>query len=230
MNQYIFDVDGTLTPSRGKIDAEFGAWFIDFCNNHNVYLVTGSDRPKTVEQIGETVYSKCVCAYQCSGNEVFVKDQRIRVSDWQLPNAAQTWLEAQLDKSKFYRKTGTHIEHRTGMVNFSIVGRQATMEERAMYVEWDEHKLERKHIAAQFNDCFPELQATIGGDTGIDIYAKGKDKAQIITDFDLTDTLWFFGDDMGTSGNDYTLSKCVDHPVPVTGWQDTWKKLVDLST
>ena len=27
---YVFDVDGTLTPSRGKIDVEFKAWFLDF--------------------------------------------------------------------------------------------------------------------------------------------------------------------------------------------------------
>jgi phosphomannomutase len=225
MNQYIFDVDGTLTPSREKIDPEFGAWFIDFCNNHSVYLVTGSDRLKTIEQVGETVYNSCVRVYQCSGNEVFEKNKRIRVSDWQLPDAAQTWLQEQLDKSKFYRKTGTHIEHRTGMVNFSIVGRQANMEERAMYVQWDEHKLERMIIAAQFNFRFQDLQATIGGDTGIDIYAKGKDKAQIVKDFELTDTLWFFGDAMRPSGNDYSLSKVVNHAVPVKDWQDTWRIL-----
>ena len=31
MKHYIFDVDGTLTPSRGKIDEEFSKLFFDFC-------------------------------------------------------------------------------------------------------------------------------------------------------------------------------------------------------
>ena len=53
MSEFIFDVDGTLTPSRGTIDAGFKEFFMDFCNKNNVYLVTGSDRPKTIEQIGE---------------------------------------------------------------------------------------------------------------------------------------------------------------------------------
>ena len=52
-NKFIFDVDGTLTPSRGIIDLEFKAFFNTFCLMNDVYLVTGSDKPKTVEQISE---------------------------------------------------------------------------------------------------------------------------------------------------------------------------------
>ena len=43
MINYIFDVDGTLTPSRGIIDPTFKEFFIRFCNNNDVTLVTGSD-------------------------------------------------------------------------------------------------------------------------------------------------------------------------------------------
>ena len=49
---YLFDVDGTLTPSRGVIDDDFKKWLINFALKHNVVLVTGSDRPKTIEQLG----------------------------------------------------------------------------------------------------------------------------------------------------------------------------------
>ena len=69
--KYIFDVDGTLTPSRGRMDKEFSLWFGKFCIENDVYLVTGSDRPKTIEQIGEYLYSKCKRVYQCSGNDVW---------------------------------------------------------------------------------------------------------------------------------------------------------------
>ena len=50
--KYIFDVDGTLTPSRQVIDPSFEAFMIKFCCKHDVYLVTGSDRQKTVDQLG----------------------------------------------------------------------------------------------------------------------------------------------------------------------------------
>ena len=50
--KYIFDVDGTLTPSRQVIDPSFEAFMIKFFCKHDVYLVTGSDRQKTVDQLG----------------------------------------------------------------------------------------------------------------------------------------------------------------------------------
>ena len=51
-NHFIFDVDGTLTPSRGEINPAFKAFLMEFAQRNKVYLVTGSDKPKTVEQIG----------------------------------------------------------------------------------------------------------------------------------------------------------------------------------
>ena len=77
----------------------------------------------------------------------------------------------------FPLRTGLHIEKRPGMVNFSVVGRNATMGERKMYVEYDTKSKERIRIAEQFQNFFPLSQAVVGGETGIDIFSYGKDKA-----------------------------------------------------
>ena len=68
MKNYIFDVDGTLTPSRDRINEDFRVWFLEFAKWNNVYLVTGSDRSKTEEQIGEELFAKVECVYNSSGN------------------------------------------------------------------------------------------------------------------------------------------------------------------
>ena len=131
---FIFDVDGTLTPSRGKINLEFGKWFLEFCNNNPVYLVTGSDKPKTVEQVGEQIYNAAISVYNCSGNDTYRGITNIFQSTWTLPKEAREFLTTKLQKSQFPLRTGTHIEERTGMVNYSIVGRGATLGERKLYV------------------------------------------------------------------------------------------------
>ena len=69
MMSYVFDVDGTLTPSRGKMNKEFHDWFLnEFIPNNKVYLVTGSDYPKTVEQVGKQVCESVEYVMNCSGN------------------------------------------------------------------------------------------------------------------------------------------------------------------
>ena len=37
---YVFDVDGTLTPSRKQIDPDFLSFMLDFSDKHNVYFVS----------------------------------------------------------------------------------------------------------------------------------------------------------------------------------------------
>ena len=232
VDKFIFDVDGTLTPSRGLIDLEFKMFFNTFCLTHDVYLVTGSDRAKTVEQLSEPTYNLAKRVYNCSGSDVYEGRINVHRSDWALPRNCNNWLEDKLEESSFPLRTGLHIEARPGMVNFSVVGRNATLGERKLYVKHDTKHNERVNIAALFNLEFPELKAVVGGETGIDIFPKGYDKSQIIRDFDPTDTLHFFGDAMEPTGNDYPLKKVIiDNDLGmcynVNSWKDTRELLYE---
>jgi phosphomannomutase len=228
MNKFIFDVDGTLTPSRQRITDEFYEYFLEFCNNNDVYLVTGSDRPKTIEQLGEEIYNSAKRVYNCSGNDVWEGEQPIFHNDWVLPEEATAWLTRQLIDSRFQVKTGRHFEHRVGLCNFSILGRNADMDQRARYVYWDKMTGERSYIAESFNGMFYGITATAGGETGLDIYPTGNDKSQIVKYFDSEDTLWFFGDRQDPAGNDYTLSLCIENSHNVKDWEDTFSQLKTL--
>jgi len=52
-------------------------------------------------------------------------------------------------------------------------------------------------------DTFPELEATVGGQISIDIYPKGKNKAQVLQD--IIGPITFFGDKCQPGGNDYPI-------------------------
>ena len=131
------------------------------------------------------------------------------------------------------RSHRNHFEHRNGMVNFSIVGRNATREQRAEYVKWDEETKERELIALKFNNRFENLHATVGGETGLDIAPRGPDKSQILKDFEFDNIrLLFFGDRMDEKGNDYPLAKLIlDNKLGecynIQNWQNTWTLLKD---
>lgn len=225
MNKFIFDVDGTLTPSRQKIDPTFAEWFIEFCINNDVYLVTGSDYPKTREQLGDKLLRWPVFVYNCSGNEKWAKGECVSKQEWTPPPALYNLMNAWLEGSKFPARFGYHIEERTGMVNFSVVGRGATLAERNMYVQYDKENRERETIALQINSSFDDITATVGGETGIDIHPTGWDKSQILKDFNKEDKLYFFGDKCEQGGNDYPLAKKITNSVQVKHWQDTWERL-----
>ena len=234
-NKFIFDVDGTLTPSRDHINLDFAIWFSDFCLMNEVYLVTGSDKAKTVEQVGLDIYNKCERVYQCSGSDVWDAETNILKSGWTLPELARTFLISCEYESLFSLRTGNHIEQRSGMANFSVVGRNANAEQRAKYVEYDTVKNERINIASAFNTMFPDLHATVGGETGIDIAPRGADKSQILRDFKEDDTIHFYGDAMFEGGNDLPLAYALkDFQLgfshQVRDWKHTWEKLREHTT
>ena len=227
MNKFVFDVDGTLTPSRRGMDANFQRWFLEFCYDNKVYLVTGSDYAKTLEQVGKSICENVERVYNCSGSDVWEAGVNIRTTNWTLPEEAHEWLSEQLTASNYNIRTGLHFEHRPGMVNFSVVGRNATSEQRKDYVAYDEYTDERVYIAHNFNLLFPDLQATVGGETGIDIAPKGADKSQILADFDDDDFIVFFGDRMDEGGNDWPLALANYNGInrKVDSWKQTWEYL-----
>lgn len=209
MNKFIFDVDGTLTPSRGVIDESFGKWLYDFMRHNDVYFVTGSDNKKTIEQVGEDIFRKAQYSFNCSGNEVYQLGNIVYKNSWECPDDLWLWLEDRLYQSHYTPKYGRNFEIRTGMLNFSIVGREAIGDQRKKYYEWDQIHNEREGLVDYINSHWPDITASVGGETGIDIFEKGKDKAQIIRWFKPEDSLIFFGDRIDPVGNDWTLAQAI---------------------
>jgi len=234
MKAFAFDIDGTLTPSRQPMNKNFSSWFTLFQEANFNYLVTGSDKNKTLEQVGDIIWNFADRVYQCSGNEQWEQSKLVYQSEWKISEEAEEWLRKELDASKFELRTGTHIEDRTGMCNFSIIGRGCTLEERKTYVEWDEKTEERFTIADAFMKQFPDLQADVAGETGIDIFPKGKNKAQIFGDLAHYDELHFFGDKTEPGGNDHDLAQLIEqrdggHVHAVRNWEHTWEILKEIN-
>lgn len=228
---FLFDVDGTLTPSRKKIDKEFSKFFSNFCKTHEVYLVTGSDRDKTITQLGKTLYNKVKRVYNCSGNSVWEKNKNVHTSEWNCPCILSSYLELELNASQFKIRTGKHIEERPGCINFSILGRgEDNMKYRSEYVVWDRKMEERDKLAQNLRRLFPDLCISIGGETGLDISPKGHDKSQILQDFETHDTITFFGDKTFVGGNDYSIAHAIINQKlgtvhQVSDYNETWEIL-----
>lgn len=225
MVNWIFDVDGTLTASRSKIDPAFEAWFIEWQKKHDTYLVTGSDYPKTLEQLGDEIINNAKMVFNCCGNEVRVGKLITHQSDWQPPHALIDALDEELTNSQFPVKTGRHIEIRTGLVNFSIVGRNATREQREQYIKWDNDTTERIDIALRLERRFDDIDFMLGGETGLDIYPTGKDKRQVLDFIKNDGPNIFFGDKTLPGGNDYPLAINVDVAHRIENWEHTWEIL-----
>ena len=232
MISYIFDVDGTLTPSRLAINSDFQLFFQKWMKNKKVYLVTGSDKEKTVEQIGEILWNSVTRVYQSCGNQVWEKGRLIKENEFYLSNKMKNTLNTFLETSRWKEKFGNHIEQRIGLVNFSIIGRDCPLEKREEYYAWDNINRERGKICDYIMREFPDIEASIGGQISIDMHHLGLNKAQVLDD--IPGKIYFFGDRMDQAGNDYPIVKRLQESereyrlFKVKNPEDTWKILQNL--
>ena len=237
---FMFDIDGTLTPPRLPMTDEMVKMFKGFCERNRVVLVTGSDMSKVVEQVPEEIRNLTEGIYTCSGNALTIGDKIIYENEFIPPDGLIRLLEDWLKYSHYPVKTGRHIEHRTGMLNYSTVGRNCTQQEREDYEAWDLENGERKILRQRILHMWPSLDCAIGGQISLDIYPQGLDKSQSYhrakrNDPDLQ--IIFCGDKLMPGGNDYPFFKAmgenqtrcrpIDIAVPVTCWEDTKRFLVN---
>ena len=90
---YIFDVDGTLTKSRNTMDLGFAQFFSDFTERNRVWLISGSDKDKTIEQVGGNIWHKVERAYQCSGNQLYQDGKLIKENEFKLVAQVEVCLQ-----------------------------------------------------------------------------------------------------------------------------------------
>ena len=231
---FMFDVDGTLTPSRLMMTKEFAKFFDKWSERNKYYLVTGSDLDKTKEQLPIAYIDKAEAIFTCCGNQMWRDNELIYDNKFELTSKLKNSLEVILMSSQYPHRYGNHIEDRGSMVNFSIVGRNCTQEQREHFFKWDEEKGERKKISLFLKHKFKDLDAVLGGQISIDIYPKGKDKSQIfdvIKQDRLTtpDEYVFIGDRTEKGGNDYPLALLMDNTDNCDFYQtDDWKHTIQI--
>ena len=198
MINFLFDIDGTLTPPRKPMVSDFKNYFkfwvrTQQSSGNKVYLVTGSDKDKTIEQIGEDLWLLVDGSYQNCGNQLYCKGSLIFENTWCMSEELKTVISNLIRQSKWYGTAANNIEQRIGMVNISTVGRDCTREQRTEYSEWDEENL--------------------------DVYNKGGDKSQILKRHKGKNI--FFGDMCYEGGNDYAIAEAAYEKYHVADWIQT---------
>jgi len=208
-NIYLFDVDGTLTPAQQKMTDDFCSFFRGWIKNKKVYLVSGSDYDKLKEQVPEDILTSVEGVFSCMGSILYIGGNKSYSNTFNPPAELLSFLEETLKSTKYWPRCGNHIEKRIGMINFSIVGRKASKQQREEYCVWDDKTSTRIIIASKINKRFKDIEATIGGEISIDIYPAGWDKSQILKYIPIG-AYHFFGDKTQPGGNDYALAKKLD--------------------
>lgn len=216
------------------MDPHFKLWFdkwVDLQQSYGsqVWLISGSDLPKTVEQVGQDIVDKVDRCYNCMGNTLYQQGETVYEKEFTPSDRLIEYLNTQLEISPYPHRYGQHIEYRPGMINYSVVGRGAVGEQRTQYYKWDLANGEREHIAADINQIFHDegVVALVGGETGLDITMRGWDKGQVIDDIHTPAV--FLGDKMEPGENDYPLRIALHQDnrgfkhrsFPVTGWSKT---------
>jgi phosphomannomutase len=237
---YIFDIDGTITPPRLPMAGEMEELFTDFCKGHRVFLATGNDIEKVEEQVPPAIRNLVEGIFTCSGNKLFQNEKIIYENEFDPPRELIRLLEDWLKYSSYPTKTGHHLEVRSGMLNFSTVGRNCSQAQRENYYHWDGEIGERKILREKIIHMFPVLDCAIGGQISVDIYPRGMDKSQAyswVKDKNLEYGIVFCGDRLQPGGNDYPFFRAIsknhdrcrplDLAVPVNGWEDTKRFLLN---
>jgi len=234
---YIFDVDGTLTPSRLPMTEDFTIFFSLWSMNNSFYLVTGSDIDKTKEQVPWYILERAQAVFTCCGNEMWIGEEQKYRKEFKPSQKLIDYLELELKYSPYKEQCGNHIEDRETMLNFSIVGRDCTQEQREDYNKYDTEKGERKRISEVIKRQFPDLDAVIGGEISIDIYPKGNDKSQVLEYIEKRykeSEFIFIGDGIENKGNDYASAELMDSEgwdgvYHTNGWKETQEILESLN-
>jgi len=236
MTSYLFDIDGTLTPSLEKMEESFEDFFLSWMNEKKVFLVGGSDKVKVDFQIPPSVQSKCGGIFCCMGNELWQNGEITYQNEFSPPAGLTETLIINQMYGGFPVKAkvggrGEIFEFRSGMLNFTTIGRNAGFKERERYFKWDKKHGERKSIAEEVERKFPELEVRIGGKISIDIQPKGFNKSQA-TKWVRKNTpsqMIYIGDKCTYGGNDYDA--CRDLEISGDGVYynvDDWKETEGL--
>jgi phosphomannomutase len=231
-----FDVDGTLSLSRSKIDSEMADLLRKLLQVKQVAIITGgafSDIEKqTLSEIGlNNEINKNLTLLPTNGGGLWIyEDGWKEISSHKLtPTEKEKIIKAikevdtedpELRNNISY---GQEIQDRNSEITYSALGENAPIEEKHT---WDPDFKKRINLQNLLKEKLPEFEVKIGGTTSIDITPKGMDKAygidKLMNHFKLTkDDILFIGDAVYENGNDFPVFLMGIDTLKVSGPKET---------
>ncbi|CCJ29138.1 unnamed protein product [Pneumocystis jirovecii] len=214
----LFDVDGTLTPSRDVVSREMFDLLLELKKKVVIGFVGGSNLEKQQEQLGldgMSVIDIFDYAFPENGLVAYEQGKLLECQSF------IKWLGEEKYK-KFANfclrymseidipiKRGTFIEFRNGLVNVCPIGRNSSIQERNEFEEYDQVYEIRKKFVNVLREEFKEygLVFSIGGQISFDVFPKGWDKTYCLRH--VKDKgfkyIYFFGDKTYEGGNDWEI-------------------------
>jgi len=174
----------------------------------------GSDLEKMSEQVPPHILERAAGLFTCGGNDYYKDGKQVYYNEFNPPEDLIQFLEETLLNSQYETRAGNHIENRGSMVNFSVVGRDCSDEQREDYFQYDLQSKEREIISRLINEDWVDIEAVIGGQISIDIAPRGNDKSQILSHIikEQPNKQYFFvGDRTMEGGNDYPLANLMNN-------------------
>ncbi|MDR2428138.1 MAG: HAD hydrolase family protein [Endomicrobium sp.] len=230
---YVFDIDGTLTPTNQPMTKDFAKWFEKFVTDHSVYLATGADIDKVKLQIPTNIYRKLKGIFASMGNEYYEHDNLVYKKDFKFDEKLLAMLENFRKNTKYpFSLHDGYLELRVGMVYYTTIGIKAPKEEKDRYAEWDKVNAERDAIVKKLKPLYPKLTFTFGSPISINIVPEGCGKEQVadyLRSKFVRDLIIFAADRTEKGGNDYSLAQRLlelgnSRIVPVDNPDDTMEK------
>ena len=230
----VFDLDGTLAPSKSSLDPQTAGLLRDLLAIIKVAVISGgawaqfekqllTDLPKDSNLANLSLLPTCgtkFFQYNGKWEELYSEDLSTEQKKTIIDSLNKAAVEAGCQAKKVW---GDVIEDRGSQVTYSGLGQQAPLEEKE---KWDPDFAKRKKITAILETLIPEFSIRMGGATSIDVTKPGIDKAYGIGK--LRDTLRlslkemiYIGDALFPGGNDYPAEEAGVVSIPVIGPDDT---------
>jgi len=237
----IFDLDGTLAPSKSHIDEEMHVLLEKLLEIKKVLVISGGrwrqfkiqllDRlhlsPKALSNLiismggGSTMYRFEEGEIHEMYADILSQEEREKIMEaYKYALSSAGFVEPEHPYGKI-------IEDRQSEITFSALGQEAPLEEKE---KWDPDHTKRIEIMKYLKEKIPEFEIRSGGTTSIDTTRKGEDKAygieQASTRLGIPiNEILFVGDALYPDGNDYPAIRTGVEYIQVADPEET-KKLI----
>ena len=230
---FLFDMDGTLTPSREPASLDILRPLKELSKYGMIGIISGSDTEYILEQMNPIfdygiggVDLDNVILMPCNGTKLYRFERGCVVNVFSLDMKEQIGIDNYnelirkilntnskiINKYKNIPVNSHFIQYRESLLNWSLIGRTAGPKDRDAWLKIDKKENLRLSILLDLKEYVESIGLSIklGGDTSFDIYPRGWDKSYCLNYLEFKD-IYFFGDRCGENGNDYELYISVDY-------------------